>query len=291
MSEDKEKKGELLKRLKLRYRLVVMNDDTFEEKISLSLTPLKLFITLGTIIILMIILVTSVIAFTPLREYIPGYADVSIWRKLISISRKSDSLEQEIAAKNLYLESLNKVLSGEIGADELDYSKPDTAVKFDNLKISASENEVKLRDQVESSIDIYSIDRRTSASKPSENSYFFFTPIKGIVSNSFNEQEKHYGVDILGRENEPIKATMDGTVILATWTSETGHTITIQHNNQYISVYKHNSILLKKVGSSVKAGEPIAIIGNSGEHTTGPHLHFELWYNGRAIDPQDYISF
>jgi murein DD-endopeptidase MepM/ murein hydrolase activator NlpD len=291
MSEEKDKKGDLMKRLRLRYRLVVMNDDTFEEKISLSLTPLKLFVMLGATIIIMIILVTSLIAFTPLREYIPGYADVSIWRKLITISRRSDSLEQEIIAKNNYLDNLNKVLSGEMKADEMDYAKPDTAVKYDNLNISPSESEVKLREQVEASQDAYSIEDREVKSTNGESSYFFFTPVKGIVSNSFNAQEKHFGIDILGRENEPVKATMDGTVILATWTSETGHTITIQHNNHYISVYKHNSILLKKVGSSIKAGEPIAIIGNSGEHTNGPHLHFELWYNGKAIDPQDYISF
>lgn len=291
MSDESTNKKELMKRLRLRYRLVVMNDDTFEEKISLSLTPLKLFVMLGTIIIVMIVLVTSLIAFTPLREYIPGYADVGIWRKLITISRKSDSLEQQIIAKNQYLANLSKVLSGEIDADEISSEKPDTAIKFENLNISPTKREERLREQIETIPEEYTIDSRSAKTSGQTNTYFFFTPLKGIISNSFNAKEKHFAVDILGRENETIKATMDGTVILATFTSETGHTITLQHNNHYISVYKHNSSLLKKVGSSVKAGEPIAIIGNSGEHTTGPHLHFELWHNGKAIDPQDYISF
>jgi murein DD-endopeptidase MepM/ murein hydrolase activator NlpD len=291
MDEPKDKKGELMKRLRLRYRLVVMNDETFEEKISLSLTPLKLFVSVGSTIIIMIVLVISLIAFTPLREYIPGYADVGIWRKLINISHKSDSLEQEIIAKNEYLAMLGDVLKGKVDADAIDYNKPDTTKKYENLNIGASNSEVKLREVVETTQDQYGLADEEKTKKGEINSYFFFTPIKGIISNSFNANEKHFGVDIVAKENELIKATMDGTVILATWSSETGHTITIQHNNHIVSVYKHNSMLLKKVGNSVKAGEPIAIIGNSGEHTSGPHLHFELWNNGIPIDPQDYISF
>jgi murein DD-endopeptidase MepM/ murein hydrolase activator NlpD len=123
------------------------------------------------------------------------------------------------------------------------------------------------------------------------NGYFFFTPVKGVISSSFNAAVKHFGVDIVAKKDTPIKATMGGTVIFATWSSESGHTITVQHKNHIISVYKHNSVLLKKTGALVKAGEPIAIIGNTGEETTGPHLHFELWKNGIAIDPQDYIIF
>jgi murein DD-endopeptidase MepM/ murein hydrolase activator NlpD len=248
-------------------------------------------VLVGTTIIVMIVIVISLIAFTPLREYIPGYADVGVWRKLIDISHKSDSLEQEVAARNEYLENISNVLKGkaETGSSVIN-NTPDTTKKYANINISPSGNEVKLREQIESQ-DQYNLTNETKSNKGEINGYFFFTPVRGVVSNSFNAEEKHFGVDIVGHENEPVKATMDGTVILATWSSETGHTITIQHNNHIVSVYKHNSMLLKKVGNAVKAGEPIAIIGNSGEHTTGPHLHFELWYNGKAIDPQDYISF
>jgi len=290
MDDEKDKKSDLMRRLRLRYRLVVMNDDTFEEKISLSLTPLKLFVMVGSTIIIMIVLVISLIAFTPLREYIPGYADVGVWRKLINISHKSDSLEQEVIAKNEYLANLDNVLQGKEDANALNYNKPDTTKKYNNLNIEASTGEVKLRGQVEATQDDYGLADESNPPKGEINNYFFYTPVKGVVSNSFNSSDKHFGVDIVGKENELIKSTMDGTVILATWSSETGHTITVQHNNHIVSVYKHNSMLLKKVGNAVKAGEPIAIIGNSGEHTTGPHLHFELWYNGTPIDPQDYIS-
>lgn len=293
MSEEKENKAKLIDRLRLRYRLVVMNDETFEEKVSLSLTPMQLVVFLISTGIVMIVLVTSLIAFTPLREYIPGYADVSIWRKLITISNRSDSLEREMVLKNQYLENITNVLQGkeEILAMEEEPEETDTTRKYKNLNIKPSTNEVKLREEVELSQEEYTIVQKPVAKKADISNYLFFTPLKGIVSNSFKPGEKHFGVDVVANQNEPIKSTMDGTVILATWSSETGHTITVQHNNHIISVYKHNSVLLKKVGNSVKAGEPIAIIGNSGEHSSGPHLHFELWYNGNAIDPQEYISF
>jgi murein DD-endopeptidase MepM/ murein hydrolase activator NlpD len=123
------------------------------------------------------------------------------------------------------------------------------------------------------------------------SAYFFFAPLNGYITSTFNPREEHFGVDIVGPENEAIKATLEGTVIFASWTNDNGYVIQIQHPNNIISVYKHNSALLKKVGDYVKAGEPIAIIGNSGENTSGPHLHFELWYNGIPINPQEYIIF
>ena len=157
MDDEKDKKSDLMRRLRLRYRLVVMNDDTFEEKISLSLTPLKLFVMVGSTIIIMIVLVISLIAFTPLREYIPGYADVGVWRKLINISHKSDSLEQEVIAKNEYLANLDNVLQGKEDANALNYNKPDTTKKYNNLNIEASTGEVKLRGQVEATQDDYGL--------------------------------------------------------------------------------------------------------------------------------------
>lgn len=289
MSEEKNKKGEFLKRLRHRYRLVVMNDDTFEEKFSLRLTPLGLVILLGSSTIIMIMVVTSLIAFTPLREYIPGYADVGVRRNLIRITLKSDSLEETISQRNEFIGNIGNVLKGNIKTDTTQNS-PDPTKKYDQLEINASLNEDALRKDIEAE-DKYSLTYETKTNKSGISNFFFFTPIKGIVSSSFKTKELHYGVDIVAPENEAIKSTLDGTVILATWSSETGYTITIQHSNNLLSIYKHNSVLLKKVGAFVKAGDPIAIIGNSGEQTTGPHLHFELWYNGKAIDPQDYMVF
>jgi len=289
MTEKKDRKGKLLLRLRNRYRLVVMNDDTFEEKFSLQLTPLGLFVLVGSVIIIMIIFVTSLIAFTPLREYIPGYADTGLRRNLVRIDFKSDSLEKSLIEQNAYMKNIGNVLRGDVSFDSTQ-NRPDKNKEFGKLKMDASKNEEALRKNIESQ-DQYNLNYEPEASKNGISNFSFFTPLKGIITNSFKANEQHYGVDIVGPENEAIKTTLDGTVILAVWTSETGYTIAIQHSNNLTSVYKHNSVLLKKAGDFVKAGEPIAIIGNSGEHTTGPHLHFELWYNGNPIDPQDYMVF
>lgn len=289
MSEQKENKKSFLQRLRHRYRLVVMNDDTFEENFSLRLTPLGLLILLSSVTIIMVILVTSLIAFTPLREYIPGYADVGMRRELINLAMRSDSLEQALIEQNMFNQNITNVLSGNIKSDTSG-NRPDKSKEYEKLKLTASQKEALLKQTIESQ-DRYSLAYGAESNKNGISNFFFFTPIKGVVSEQFKSKERHYGVDIVGPENEPIKATLDGTVILATWSSETGYTITVQHTNNLISVYKHNSVLLKKVGDYVKAGEAIAIIGNSGEQTTGPHLHFELWYNGSAIDPQGYMVF
>ena len=289
MTEQKGNKSKFLQRLRHRYRLVVMNDDTFEENFSLRLTPLGLVILVGSVTIVMVMLVTSLIAFTPLREYIPGYADVGMRRELISMAMRTDSLEQALTAQNVYTNNLDNVLKGNVKGDSTK-NKPDKSKPYDKLALNASANEVALKKSIESQ-DKYSLAYGTESSKSGISNFFFFTPLKGIVSAQFNSKEQHFGVDIVGPENEAIKAALDGTVILSTWSSETGYTITMQHSNNLISVYKHNSVLLKKVGDYIKAGDPIAIIGNSGEQTTGPHLHFELWYNGTAINPQDYMIF
>lgn len=289
MSEQKENKKNFLQRLRHRYRLVVMNDDTFEENFSLRLTPLGLLILLSSVTIVMVMIVTSLIAFTPLREYIPGYADVAMRRELITLAMRSDSLEQALNEQNMFNENITNVLRGNIKPDTAG-NRPDKSKEYEKLKLSASQKEGQLKYSIESQ-DKYSLAYGAESNKSGISNFFFFTPVKGVVSEQFKSKDRHYGVDIVGPENEPIKATLDGTVILATWSSETGYTITVQHTNNLISVYKHNSVLLKKVGDYVKAGEAIAIIGNSGEQTTGPHLHFELWYNGSAIDPQGYMVF
>jgi murein DD-endopeptidase MepM/ murein hydrolase activator NlpD len=289
MTENKDKKGKFLDRWRHPYRLVVMNDDTFEENFSLRLTPLGLLILIGSVTIVMTMLVISLIAFTPLREYIPGYADVGMRRKLNTLSIKADSLEDVLIQRNLFTDNLNNVLRGNIKTDSAQ-NRPDKTKEYAKLKINASVNELSLQKNIEAQ-DKYSLAYGTESNKSGISNFFFFTPIKGLVSASFKSKELHFGIDIVGPENEAIKTTLDGTVIMATWSSETGYVVAVQHSNNLISIYKHNSVLLKKVGDYVKAGEPIAIIGNSGEQTTGPHLHFELWYNGNPINPQDYMLF
>jgi murein DD-endopeptidase MepM/ murein hydrolase activator NlpD len=289
MSEESPNKKSILNRLRHRYRLVVMNDETFEENLSLRVTPLGLVIIIGAITILMIMLVTSLIAFTSLREYIPGYADVGMRRDLIKMAMRSDSLERTLIEHNQFDKNIANVLIGNNRPDTTQ-NRPNKNKEYEKLNLNASEKEKDLNKLVEEQ-DKYSLTYGAETNKSGISNFFFFTPMKGIVTSQFKTKEQHFGIDIAGPENEAIKATLDGTVILATWSLETGYTIAIQHSNNLISVYKHNSVLLKKVGDYIKAGEPIAIIGNSGEQTSGPHLHFELWYNGSAIDPQAYMVF
>jgi murein DD-endopeptidase MepM/ murein hydrolase activator NlpD len=290
LSEEK-KKRRLLDRLKVKYRMVLLNDDSFAEKFSFRLTALNVFIATGVISIIMITLVTSVIAFTPLREFIPGYAaEVATKRELIALTLKTDSLSLASKAREDYILNLTNVLQG-YTQPKPQKTKIDSSKRYKKLTLKNSHEDSVFRAGIEG-MDKYTLSVNAAAKgKNSIAGFFFFSPIKGLVTASFSVALEHYGVDIAAAENEPIKATLDGTIIFSGWTSETGYVIQIQHSNNLVSVYKHNSALLKKTGEYVKSGEPIAIVGSSGEKSSGPHLHFELWYNGNAIDPQDYIVF
>lgn len=283
---EEKKKKKLSERLRRKYRLVILNDSSFEEKFSLRLSPGGLLILMSAVTIIMSFLVISLVAFTPLREYIPGYGDFSNQKELVRLSVKADSLEYMMKAKNWYIDNINNVLTGNI--------KPDTALPVgkapkENVNVKPSKNDSVLRKEIESQ-DKFSL---TLGNKNGQGigGYFFFSPVKGMVTHSFSMGEAHYGVDVAAKENEFIKAVLDGTVVFASWTANDGYVIQLQHGNNLMSVYKHNSDLTKRVGDHVKAGEPIAIIGNTGESSTSTHLHFELWYNGTPVNPQDYILF
>jgi murein DD-endopeptidase MepM/ murein hydrolase activator NlpD len=285
-------KKKLITRLKNTYRLVVLSNDSFEEKISLKLSPLNVFILSGTILIVLITIVISIIAFTPLREFIPGYADVNLRRSALHAILRTDSLEQEIKMKNYYLNILSNILEGNIPPEPIPLELTKDSLKnYEYITLTKSKDDSILRSQIESQ-DKYNLSLTEDKNKSkSISSFLFFTPVNGKVTASFNLREGHFGTDIAAAENEVIKATLNGTVVFSSWTPNDGYVLHLQHENNLLSVYKHNSVLLKKVGDYVKAGEAVAIIGNSGELSTGPHLHFELWYNGIAINPQDYIIF
>jgi murein DD-endopeptidase MepM/ murein hydrolase activator NlpD len=288
----KEKKGNVFfQKLKNKYRLVVLNDSSFEEKVSIKLTPLNLFVLAGSVTILLVVLITSLIAFTPLREYIPGYADIDMRRDLIKVLLKTDSIENDLRLKSHYIENMYNIISDSIPKDEIQRSLRDSSKNYNIVNTAPSKEDSLLRREIEMK-DPYTLSiNESEAAKNNISNFLFFTPINGLISSSFNLSDEHYGVDIVAKENEAIKATLEGTVLSAGWNLETGYTIEVQHANNLVSVYKHNSALLKRAGQFVTAGEVIAIIGNSGEQTTGPHLHFELWYDGKPIDPQDYMVF
>ena len=283
------------RKLKNKYKLVILNDETYEEKLSFKLSRLNVFVATGTLMILLIIITTIIIAFTPLREYIPGYTDVSLYEKIYRLERITDSLDAVSSQKSLYLENLRLILSGK-DTTIVSPLKVDTVRNYAGIVSHASAADSAFRNDYESQYtgeepEARLSDHSRASAKPDISKFTFFTPLRGIVTNKFDPASKHYGVDIVSVQNEAIKATLDGVVIFTGWTLETGYTISIQHENDLISVYKHNSALLKDQGSSVKAGDAIAIVGSSGEYSTGPHLHFELWYKGVPVNPTDFIKF
>lgn len=268
-----------------------MNDQTLEEKFSVRLTPMNIIVFGGTFALSLITLTLYLIAFTPLREYIPGYTDVTIRRKLLTVSLKADSIDYQVNAQEKYLANLLNVLN-----DKVDTSSPvrnfSEETMSDTLrKLKKSEEDSLMRLQMEGT-DRYELQETNEKSfSAGIGSVAFFTPVKGSITTKFNTVQKHFGIDVVAGPNEVIKSCLDGTVVIANFTSETGYVIGVQHSNNIFTLYKHNSALFKTVGDFVKAGEVIAIIGNTGEFSTGPHLHFELWYNGSPVNPLDYISF
>lgn len=291
MSETKNSRWKIFTdQLRNKYRLVILNDDSFAEKFSLRLSPLGLIILLGSVTIVMTTLVISLVAFTPLREYIPGYGNVDDRKDILALSAKADSLENTLAARDWYINNLLNVFSGKTEGKTAKPAKDSTG-KYANIDIKPSEQDMKLRSDIESN-QLESTSDKVSANKINAlSNYFFFTPIKGIITTSYNIKEEHFGTDIAAKENELVKAALDGTVIFAGYTTNDGYIVQIQHNNNITSVYKHQSNITKRVGDFVQAGEPIGVVGNTGENSKGPHLHFELWYNGFAINPQDYVVF
>lgn len=284
----KDKKS-FFQKLRHKYRLSIYRDETYEEVLNLKLTRLNVLAWGGLSTIIFLSIVISIIVYTPVREFIPGYPDENTIRNSIRNKQLLDSLEIELDRRDLVMENLNRIISGE---EPENYDNVgDTNKNYDDITFSRSMEDSLLREyfQQEEQFSVNTGARRRTIGGISQ--MHFFPPVKGLVTNSFNSAANHYGTDIVAVSNEIVKSTLDGTVIMATWTLETGWVIQIQHENNLISVYKHNAELLKRVGDFVKVGEPIAVIGNSGELTTGPHLHFELWYNGMALNPEDYISF
>lgn len=285
----KEKKKGFFKRLRHKYRLIIFNDNTYEEVISIKLTKMNLLSLVGGSAIILIALVTVLIAFTPIREFIPGYPDGTMRRELIMNAIKLDSLENELRIREQFVENIRDILSGR-EPRTFDYT-PDTAMRVDDIHFTRSDHDSILRTQIEGS-EQFSLevtnDMILAGNPPAAH---FMPPTTGLIINRFNPQIRHYGVDLVTEINQPVLAVMDGTVTFANWTVETGYVIQIQHDNNYLSLYKHNAELLKRVGEHVSAGEAIAIVGNSGELTTGPHLHFELWQNGSPLNPEHYILF
>jgi murein DD-endopeptidase MepM/ murein hydrolase activator NlpD len=293
MPDQKKKKQKLLDRLKIRYRMVVMRDDTFEEKLVLRLSRLNVLIVAVALSVVIIFLTTFIIAFTPLREYIPGYGSEQTTREnLLMLTLRADSLDQALSDKDEFIVNIKNILEGH-GSDMDNPTRPDSMRNYSDVNYRPTAEDSMLRKEFEQSdYSLATAGEPVQSSAGSIASFFFFVPLKGIISNGYNASTNHYGIDIVtANRDDAVKATLDGTVIFSSWSLEAGNVIVIQHSSNLLSVYKHNSVLLKKQGTSVRAGEAIAIVGNTGEQTTGPHLHFELWFNGAPVNPRQYIAF
>lgn len=275
-------------KLKRKYRLTIFDDSSFEAIWTTYVSRLQISTLFLTLVIIITAVISLLFVYTPLNLLFPHKADIELQEQALFNRLRIDSLENKLLIYERSYNNFMKILNGEKLDDYV--AQNDSIIAYENIDFSKSVHDSILRKQI-SEEEQFNL-ALTEEKEPEDiEKMHFFVPVKGMVTNEFNLQEKHFGIDVVAAPNEPILSVLSGTVISSTWTLSTGYVIQLQHENNLISFYKHNSVLLKEVGDHVKAGEPIAIIGNSGELTTGPHLHFELWHNGTPLNPADYITF
>lgn len=272
---------------KFKYRLTITNENTLEDILTLHVSKLNgvsVLLLVGTVIF---VVAAVIIAFTPLRNYLPGYMNSEVREQVTANALRVDSLEQVVARQSLYIINVQDIFRGEVRADSVQSIDSLTALRSDSL-LERTRREEDFRKQYEESerYNLTAVDTHPTAA-----SLLFFRPTRGIMSSAFDPDGRHFGVDIAASPDESVVAALDGTVILAAYTAETGYVIQVQHGQDLVTVYKHCGSLLHREGDVVKGGEVIALVGNTGRRTTGPHLHFEIWHKGRAVDPTKYINF
>ena len=303
MSETKDKKQRKFtlrnvsfKKLNRKYDFLMSHDESGRPMLNFKLNLLNLILAIIGMALLLIVITTFIIAFTPLREYIPGYTDTNLNREVYELNLRADSLRREMKKKDIYFENLKKVVEGyDFAADSalasVSIYEPLPAGVTDTitLKKSAQDSILRAEYEAQNQYNLFGKDY-LSTTKPNSLVKNFYVPLTGKVMNAFNPDKGHFGVDIASEGDKIINATLDGTVVFSSWSINNGYCIGIQHEDSYFSVYKHNATLLKKEGEYVKAGEAIAILGKSGDAEAYEHLHFELWHNGLALDPVEYMT-
>ncbi len=283
---EKSRKDIIKEKLTFKYRFVVLNEDTFEERFSFKLNRLNAFIFGGVFSVLLISLTILFITLTPLKEYIQGYSSSELQKETTDLVYKVDSLNQALSVNDLYIENIQQVLKGEI--KRVTFNKDSVLRQFqiDEIDFAPSPVDSVFREEVEQ------MDRFSVFQQAKKNTDIVFsTPIKGQITQQYDDQEKHFAVDIAVDQDTPVKAVADGTVIFRGFTADTGYVIVIEHGQGFTSIYKHNSSIFKEQGELVKSGEVIASAGSTGTFSTGAHLHFELWNDGYPVNPTNYINF
>ncbi len=276
------------KRIRFKYKLSFINENTLEEVWTFRLSQLSAVVSLGVFAFSLVAFTAIIIIMTPIRNYLPGYLDVEVRNEIMDNALRADSLERMIEIQNLYLKNVTGIISGNIELDSI--REIDSLARVDaDFEIPRSKEELEY---VKTFEDEEKYNLAVLNTKPvTVEGVFFYKPVDGIISSRFQDSIKHFGVDIAAAPKASVLATLDGTVVFAGYDSNQGNVIQLQHKNGLVSVYKHNDLLLKEQGERVVAGEAIALLGNTGELSTGPHLHFELWYNGQPVNPEDYIVF
>jgi murein DD-endopeptidase MepM/ murein hydrolase activator NlpD len=277
--------------LTTRYQLIIRNEENFAEKTSMGFTYSK--VILFSVILFTVLFVLSLfMSKTILAKWFdPKHEQIVLNQQLIELALKVDSLGIEVDRKDLFIANFQRVLSG----DTLEFKDPANNLRGEKQPLSkptslkAAPTDSAFRKDFEKS-DLSLISLTNSKYRELQET-FFYSPITGFISDQYDVKTGHLGVDVVAKVNEPIKCITDGTVVFSSWTQDSGYVIVVQHRGNLISTYKHNAQLLKKVGTFVNGGEIIAIVGNSGELTNGPHLHFELWYNGNSLNPEEFVTF
>ena len=274
-----------------RYQLIIRNEENFAEKTSLGFTYSK--VILFSVILFSIVFVVSLFLSRTLlaKWFDPRHAQIEMNKQLVELREQFDSLAVEVERKDQFILNFQRVLSGDtssfIAPAEIMQSESRPLVKAGEVKLEPADSQFR-KEFEKSDLSLITL---TSVKYRELQETFFFSPITGFISDHFDLKKGHYGVDIVAKTNEAVKSVADGTILFASWTQDAGYVIVIQHRGNLISTYKHNAELLKKVGTFVNAGEIISIVGNSGEMTDGPHLHFELWYNGNPLNPEEFVTF
>ena len=284
----KKKKKTFWKRVRFKYKLSFYNESTLEEVWSFRISQLSAFITFLIIAFFLITVTALVIIKTPIRNYLPGYLDVEVRNEIITNALRADSLEIKLNQQSRYLANVSAILTGTVTVDSIHFSDS-TAFITANYDIPRTENEERFAASFEEEEKYY---LTTINPDPiATEGIFFYKPVNGIISSHYDPENNHIGVDLVANPRESVLATSDGIVIYTGNDQNYGNVITLQHKNGFVSIYKHNEVLLKRIGEQVVAGESIALVGNTGELSSGPHLHFELWYKGVSINPEEHIVF
>jgi len=280
--------------IETKFLIVIRKEEDFSVITSFTITKIRVGL-LFTLLFLTCFVLSLFLSKTLLaRWFDPMYVETENMVRIYTLSETIDSLIVEVEAKDQYVRNIQMVLSGETEpvAEEVRPEENQGEQQPDRSGIDLYKSSEATRDIIR---EFESLPLEEGGFGRLDNSTFtdnyFFPPVKGVVTNGFSPSENHFGIDVVAGEDEPVKAIADGTVILATWTLETGYVVGIQHSNELISIYKHNSVILKTVGDPIRGGEIVSIIGNTGEQTTGQHLHLELWYRGNPLDPREFITF